>query len=59
MRRDAARRKESPMDNRQMKDPVCGKMVDASSATCQGDYCFCSEECRNKFIVNPGRYMSA
>jgi YHS domain-containing protein len=25
---------------------------------CQGDYCFCSEECRNKFIVNPGRYMT-
>jgi len=41
-----------------VKDPVCGKMIDPSSSMCQGDYCFCSEDCRNKFIVNPGRYMS-
>jgi len=41
-----------------VKDPVCGMMVDTGSSMCQGDYCFCSEECRNKFIVNPGRYMS-
>jgi YHS domain-containing protein len=40
-----------------VKDPVCGMMIDPSSARCQGEYCFCSDECLNKFIVNPGRYM--
>ncbi len=44
------------------KDPVCGQTVDPSHARHemlgQKDYCFCSDECRNRFIVNPGRYMA-
>jgi YHS domain-containing protein len=43
------------------KDPVCGQDVDPTTARHeawnQSDYCFCSDECRNRFIVNPGRYM--
>ncbi len=46
----------------QEKDPVCGMMVDPSSARHeiigQHDYSFCSDECRNKFLVNPGRYLA-
>jgi len=42
---------------KKVKDPVRGMMVEEATAMCQGEYCFCSEECRNKFIVNPGRYM--
>lgn len=45
-----------------VKDPVCGMMVDPAAARhdslCQADYCFCSQECMNRFIVNPGRYLS-
>jgi YHS domain-containing protein len=37
-------------------------MVDPTSARHEKisdhEYCFCSEECRNRFIVNPGRYMA-
>ena len=44
------------------KDPVCGATVDPSTAPHEKlgdhDYCFCGENCRNKFIVNPGRYLS-
>lgn len=45
-----------------VKDPVCGAAVDSSSnyhETAAGkDFAFCSEECRSRFIVNPGRYIS-
>jgi YHS domain-containing protein len=45
-----------------VKDLVCGAMVDPKSARnetmSQTDYCFCSEECRTRFIVNPGRYLA-
>ena len=45
-----------------VKDPVCGMMVDPSKARHElisdHDYCFCSDECRNRFVVNPGRYMA-
>ena len=41
-----------------VKDPVCGMMIDPAKSRHgmlnQHDYCFCSEECRNKFVVNPG-----
>ena len=44
-----------------VKDPVCGALVDPSHAFHEtaGDqeFSFCSEECRNKFIVNPGPYL--
>jgi YHS domain-containing protein len=43
-------------------DPVCGAGIEASSAihekTGTGEHYFCSEACRNRFIVNPGRYAS-
>ena len=43
------------------KDPVCGADVGSGGGphekTGDQDYLFCSEECRNKFMVNPGRYM--
>ena len=46
----------------EVKDPVCGAMVDPGKSrhekAGESDYCFCSEECRNRFIVNPGRYLS-
>lgn len=42
------------------KDPVCGANIEKSLAvhekTGQGEVYFCSEDCKNKFIVNPGRY---
>ena len=44
------------------KDPVCGASIDPSSAihekTADKDFSFCSDECRIRFIVNPGRYLS-
>ena len=45
-----------------VKDPVCGMMIDPAKARheviSEHDYCFCSDECRNRFVVNPGRYMA-
>jgi len=45
-----------------VKDPVCGALVDPSHAFHETagdrDFAFCSEACRNKFIVNPGRYLA-
>ena len=44
------------------KDPVCGAAVDPSKAlhekAGEKDFSFCSDECRIRFIVNPGRYLS-
>ena len=40
------------------KDPVCGIMVDPEAALSLGGYSFCSEDCRNRFIVYPGRYAA-
>ena len=44
------------------KDPVCGKEVDARTSPHERmneiDYCFCSDDCRHKFVVNPGRYLA-
>ncbi|HVR87715.1 MAG TPA: hypothetical protein VMU54_25535 [Planctomycetota bacterium] len=46
----------------ELKDPVCGAAVDSVSAIHEKsgdrDYMFCSDECRIRFIVNPGRYLS-
>jgi YHS domain-containing protein len=45
-----------------MKDLVCGAVIDRSkSASCYNlkgeNYCFCSEECRDDFMQNPGSYI--
>jgi YHS domain-containing protein len=45
----------------QIKDPVCGMMIDPESAAgsttyeSQGVY-FCSDQCRRDFEADPGRY---
>lgn len=41
-----------------VKDPVCGMNVDPGTSVHENDKSFCSEECKNKYIVNPGRYVS-
>jgi len=43
------------------KDPVCGMQVDEKKApatsTHNGErYSFCSQDCKNKFDLNPERY---
>jgi YHS domain-containing protein len=47
----------------EIKDPVCGIALEPVNAfhekTGQGDYYFCSRECRNRFNVNPGRYLTS
>lgn len=45
----------------QVKDPVCGMMVEpgsaAGQATYQGQtYYFCSEQCRRQFEQSPERF---
>ena len=56
-----AGRKECNMATNE-KDPVCGITVDPTKAvhdkTGDRDYSFCSDECRIRFIVNPGKYIS-
>jgi Cu+-exporting ATPase len=47
----------------QAKDPVCGMTVDPTTAKHQGrhrgqQHYFCSEGCKAKFEVDPGRYVS-
>jgi len=46
----------------QEKDPVCGASVNPSSGVHESVgsnvYTFCSDECRAKFVVNPGRYLA-
>jgi Cu+-exporting ATPase len=46
----------------QVKDPICGMVVDTESAAYanfQGSlYYFCSSGCRNEFEGNPTRYAS-
>ena len=43
-----------------MKDPVCGMTVDPKTsrrAEHRGQtYCFCGEECMNRFKAEPERY---
>jgi YHS domain-containing protein len=45
----------------QVKDPVCGMMIERESAAGSTAYesqdvFFCSEECRRDFEADPGRY---
>lgn len=45
----------------QVKDPVCGMMVDPETAPAHTTYesqevFFCSQECRRDFEVEPARY---
>jgi P-type Cu+ transporter len=47
----------------QVKDPVCGMMVDDQNAparsTHQGrTYYFCAQDCKEKFDANPSRYTT-
>ncbi|MEW5915961.1 MAG: YHS domain-containing protein [Gemmatimonadota bacterium] len=46
----------------QVKDPVCGMLVDTESAAYANFmgtmYYFCSAECRDQFGVNPTRYAA-
>jgi YHS domain-containing protein len=47
----------------QVKDPVCGMMVDSDTAPARSthngnEYFFCTAECRDQFEMNPARYMS-
>ena len=47
------------------KDPVCGMDVDESKAKAEGKtviyegktYSFCSEDCKQKFTKDPGKYL--
>ena len=48
----------------QVKDPVCGMMIDSNNAAGSSDYqgtryYFCSMDCKNEFDENPGDYASA
>lgn len=48
----------------QVKDPVCGMMIDSDTAagtsSFEGqDYYFCSEQCKLQFDSNPGHYQGA
>lgn len=43
-------------------DPVCGMTVDPLSAAGKADhggktYYFCSQDCQQKFTMNPSRYV--
>ena len=45
----------------QVKDPVCGMMIDVSGAAASSDlqgtrYYFCSVDCKGKFDEDPYRY---
>jgi P-type Cu+ transporter len=47
----------------QVKDPVCGMMVDDQDAparsTYQGKaYFFCSQDCKDTFDANPSKYTA-
>jgi YHS domain-containing protein len=44
-------------------DPVCGMQVNKALAPARMEYrgqtyCFCVDECRQKFAANPGRYLT-
>ena len=53
----------SATTTKEIKDPVCGMIVDPSRtdlvATHQGNsYCFCAEACRKAFEVSPQKYLA-
>jgi Cu+-exporting ATPase len=48
----------------QVKDPVCGMMLDSAEAAGQSQYqgqtyYFCSTEEKRQFDANPGKYVAA
>ena len=48
----------------QVKDPVCGMVIDdkatVGSSEYQGQrYYFCSQDCKSEFDENPGEYAGA
>ena len=45
-----------------VRDPVCGMELNEENAAERSEHMgqifyFCSDQCRNKFDENPGRYM--
>lgn len=47
----------------QVKDPVCGMMIDDQNAAARSTYqgkthYFCSEECKKTFDANPSKYAA-
>lgn len=47
----------------QVKDPVCGMMIEDSAATGRSTYqgktyYFCSAECKKSFDANPAQYAA-
>ncbi|MGH8210389.1 MAG: heavy metal-binding domain-containing protein, partial [Steroidobacteraceae bacterium] len=52
------------MTDGQVRDPVCGMVVDPSTATLRVELgratvYFCSETCKARFVANPGKYLSS
>jgi len=50
-------------DGQQFKDPVCGMSVDRATAKFSAEhagqtYYFCSAKCHDKFVANPGAYLT-
>jgi heavy metal translocating P-type ATPase len=50
-------------DGQQVKDPVCGMSVDPATAKFSAQhagqtYYFCSAKCHDKFVANPGAYIT-
>ena len=48
----------------QVKDPVCGMMIDERDAVATSDYqgkryYFCSDDCKVEFDANPSEYAQA
>ena len=44
-----------------MKDPVCGMDVEQATAAAETQYegrtyCFCSEDCYQEFMLDPGEF---
>jgi len=47
-------------DDEKVQDPVCGMMVDPHELKVeylQMHFAFCSEQCRERFLANPGLYV--
>nr|WP_295892417.1 heavy metal translocating P-type ATPase [uncultured Devosia sp.] len=50
-------------DGKQVKDPVCGMSVDPATVKFSAEhagqtYYFCSAKCHDKFVANPGAYLT-
>lgn len=55
---------EVPASEEQVTDPVCGMRIDKRFAAAQVEhegqkYHFCIEECRQKFVESPGKYLTS